>query len=152
MFDVCSQGCATISTTNCRTFCHPKKKPSLDSISGHPHLLPQPPRAPFPSVDGAVVDVPLAWPHIPRGLSRLVPSLRSRVFGVCPRGRRAWVPRSCSGRGTCACAVDTVICGRAHARWMHPRGVRVRGGHGRLWVCACVMDALCFRVRYFAYT
>ena len=50
------------------------------------------------------------------------------VFGVYRRGGGGGHLAPAGGRGTCACVVDTVICGRARVRWMHLRGVRLRGG------------------------
>ena len=58
--------------------CSSNRKSRPVPISYHfstPSPSPRPPRAPFPSVDEPVVDVPLAWPHTPCGLSCLGPSL-----------------------------------------------------------------------------
>ena len=70
--------------------------------------LPQPPRAPFLSLDGPVLDVSPTRTHTPLGLSGLVPSLSvacpGSVLGAAGAGG---TPRSGSWRIAFPCVGDT---------------------------------------------
>ena len=82
--------------------------------------LPRPPGAPFLSVDEPAPDASHTWTHTPA---------RPLVSG-CFRERRAGTSAGRRGRAPRSCA--------------RPRDVRVRGGHGRLWTCACAVGTFLY--------